>query len=122
MNYPPLVFGHPPLRLKKVVKAFGPQPGFELVVAGPEPSVQVERQGDEGRILRVHVPAQAAGFHPGAEGNAAFFHEMDPGEQFVEAFQQLVLAQRGGLGDTFLVLEQLDKDEAGAVKRRRAVG
>ena len=41
----------PELRFEEPVKAFGPQPGFEFVVAGPKPPVQMQRQGDKGRIL-----------------------------------------------------------------------
>src|ERR1035441_8879680 len=110
------------LRLEEPVKTFSPQPGFEFVVAGSEPPVQMQSQGDEGRILRVHVPAQATGLHPGSDGDAAFLHEMDPGEKFVKAFQQSLFAQFSGLGDPLLVLEKLDEDEARAVERRRAVG
>lgn len=39
------------LRFEEPVKAFCPQPGFEFGVAGPEPPVQMQGQGDEGSIL-----------------------------------------------------------------------
>ena len=110
------------LRFEEPVKAFGPESGFELVIAGPEPPIQMQGQGDEGRILRVHVPAQAAGLHPGADGDAAFFNEMDPGKKLGETFQQSFFAQFRGLGDPLLVLEKLDEDEARAVEGGRAVG
>jgi hypothetical protein len=38
------------LRLEEPVKAFGPQPGFEFVVASPEPPIQRQGEGDAGRI------------------------------------------------------------------------
>jgi hypothetical protein len=82
----------------------------------------MQGQGDERRILRVHVPAQAASLHPGADGDAAFFNEMDPGEKFVEAFQQILFAQFRGLGDPLLMPEKLDEDEAWAVECGCAVG
>ncbi len=71
------------LRLEQPVEAFGPQPGFEFSVAAPEPSVQMQCQGDEGRILRVHVPAQAAGLLPrprslGPLGSKAPFVRLPP--------------------------------------------
>jgi hypothetical protein len=52
----------------------------------------MQRQCDEGCILRVHVPAQAASLHPGTDGDAAFFNEMDPGEKFGQTFQQVLFA------------------------------
>lgn len=110
------------LRFEEPVKAFGPQPNFEFVVAGPEPPVQMQSQGDEGRILGIHVPAQTAGLHPGADGDAAFFNEMDASEKFVETFQQILFAQFRGLGDPLLVPKKLDENEARSVERRRAVG
>src|ERR1035441_5130167 len=51
------------LRFEKPVKAFGPQSGFEFVVAGPEPPVQMQGQGDEGRILHVGVNDDAGRVH-----------------------------------------------------------
>ena len=111
----------PELRFEETVEAFGPQTSFEFIVARPEPSIQMQRQSDEGRVLWVHVPAQTARLHPSADGNAAFFHEMDPGQQFVETFQQILLPQFRGLCDPLLVLEKLDENEAWAVERRCVV-
>ncbi len=82
----------------------------------------MQGQRDEGRTLQVHVPAQAAGLYPGADKDAAFCDEMDPGEKFRETFEQVIFTEFGGLHDALLVLEELDEDEARAVKGRRAAG
>lgn len=109
-------------RLEKAVEAFSLQTGFEFVVTGPEAAIDVQRQGDEGSVLEVNVAAQPPRFHPGADGDAAFFDEVDTGKEFVETLQQFGLPQFGGLGDAFLVLEQFDKEEAGTVAGGGRVG
>ena len=82
----------------------------------------MQRQGDEWRVFGVNVAAQAACFHPGANRDAAFFEEVDTGQELVEAFQQFVFAQFSGLGDAFFMLEQFDQEEAWRVKGAGGIG
>lgn len=109
-------------RLVKPRESFRTQGGFQFPIGGPKPTVQMQRESDKGRVLQVHVTAKAAGFHPGADRDTAFFHELNPGEQFVKTFQKGFFAQVGRFDDAFLVFEQLDEQEARAVERVRGVG
>ncbi|MBM3839284.1 MAG: hypothetical protein FJ398_15210 [Verrucomicrobia bacterium] len=98
-------------RLEEGVKTFGPQTKAKFVIVGPQPVIQVQRQGDEWGVLGIDLPAQAASFHPGADGNRAFLHELHAGQQFIEALQEFSVAQGRRLRDALFVVEQLDEDK-----------
>lgn len=103
-------------RFIESVETSGTQPGFQFRVVRPERDVEVQRQSDKRSVFRVNVPTQATRFNPCAYCDGAFFDEVNPSQQLVEAVKQFVITQRGSVGNPLLVLEQLDEKKSRAIE------
>ena len=75
------------LRLEELIESLGPQTGFQFLVIGPEPGVEVQGQGDERGVFQVHPVAKAAGLHLDADRNARGLHKLERFEEFIEGFE-----------------------------------
>jgi len=80
-------------RLEELIETLGPQTGFQFLVIGPEPGVEVQGQGDERGVFQVHTVAKAAGLHPDADRNTRGLHKLERFEEFIEGFEELVFGQ-----------------------------
>lgn len=54
-----------PLRLEEAVETFAAQAGLQFFIAGPEMRVEVQGEGDEGRVFQVHAVKKAPGLRDG---------------------------------------------------------
>ena len=83
----------PNLRLEELVEALGSQAGLQFLIVRPESRVEVQGEGDEGRVFQVHVVTEAAGLHPDADRDAGGFDELERLDEFMERFEELLLRQ-----------------------------
>src|SRR5438034_4548009 len=103
-------------------KAFRTEGDLELRVGGPQPTIQVQGERDKWRVLRIHICAQSAPFHPGANRNYTFVDENDARKVRAQTFQQFIFTQLGGCRDSLLVLEDFHHHEPGPVESLVAGG